>query len=50
MREISVHRGNDYMVERKGKNRLMWGMIVGGWGVVNMVGLNWFRWLVGYEI
>ena len=25
MRGISVHRGNDYMVERKGKNRLMWG-------------------------
>ena len=50
MREISVHRGNEYMVERKGKNRLMWGMIISGWGVVHMVGLNCFGWLVGYEI
>ena len=50
MREISFHRGNEYMVEKKGKNRLMWGMIVSGWGVIHMVGLNCFGWLVGYEI
>ena len=37
-------------LKEKGKIGKCGGMIVGGWGVVHMVGLNWFGWLVGYEI